>query len=218
MAMRRASSRVSRFAGFYAAGNAGGRREIDAYLGHCNIQNTTRDTALAPGSHACRGRRWRAVAAGMEEDRWRLPRTRHSIVSYASTSDSSLGSLHHLVRLRTPIKKGRHAGFVPSTATLSAPASMLIRDPDGVDVRRVLRCGRGGAFPSSVRDPCVGPQAWVKPNFPRSGLPTKSDVKASTALSEARLWIRYLRQDLVRNIVPCPALSPTLWNRLEAPS
>jgi hypothetical protein len=34
----------------------------------------------------------------------------------------------------------------------------------------------------------------------------------------ARPWIRCRRQDLGRNIVPCPALSPTLWHRLEVPS
>lgn len=33
-----------------------------------------------------------------------------------------------------------------------------------------------------------------------------------------RLWITCRHQDLVRNIVPCPVPSPTLWHRLGVPS
>ena len=46
-----------------------------------------------------------------------------------------------------------------------------------------------------------------------------TDTLNDPPLADAnRLWIRFPRQDLARNIVPCPALSPTPWHRLGGPS
>jgi hypothetical protein len=48
---------------------------------------------------------------------------------------------------------------------------------------------------------------------------TTNDLKAPMPITDAgRFWITCRRRDLVRNIVPCPAPSPTLWHRLGVPS
>ena len=42
-------------------------------------------------------------------------------------------------------------------------------------------------------------------------------VGAASCMAD-RLWITCRHQHLARNIVPCPAPSPTLWHRLGVPS